>query len=317
MDGGKSSTRQHDGNNKKTDPKHNHDDEKDVVGWMYADNVDVLCCNNDDGRNGGKFSTSLRSTSKFRRRTWTRERVLVSYPGISPATKQMLEMNAHNTRLTLAMSKLHEQVHDMQMKLFQKEEELEVIQEEIMMSKKTSKNSVEQHSVSPKVKDAKNVHNHPIFSDAKTTLQSSNKINLGEEKENSFTIPASPLITLDDMRERNGNGFDADADAGTNTVVDADAERVMDANTPSTDETSKEIDTPLVDHDQAGTIIARQPSDNLAVATARRLDSYSSWIMNSDLILESMKHNVQSAKHSVQTISKKAQHIIVNSKPTR
>jgi hypothetical protein len=94
-------------------------------------------------------------------------------------------------------------------------------------------------------------------------------------------------------------------------------ERTKDENT--TEDTSQETDTSFVDtNDQAArTMIARQPSDEAAAALSKRFDNYSSWIMNSDLILESMKHNVQSAKHSVQTISKKAQHIIVNSKPAR
>mmetsp|Transcript_14238 Transcript_14238/g.26712 ORF Transcript_14238/g.26712 Transcript_14238/m.26712 type:complete len:754 (-) Transcript_14238:1694-3955(-) len=315
--------------------KNNHpttDDEADDIGWTYADTVDALCHHNDDSRSGEKSPStqnSAQSTSKFRRRTWTRERVLVSYPGISPATKQMLEMNAHNTRLTLAMSKLHGQVHDMQMKLFQKEEELEVMQEEMMITtgkKKMSNDNIDQQNTSLDSQSQEDVVLHHHAARDTTPMLPPPKINLDEEIDISIPVPTSPptspsaLITVDEMKGAFENRIISTINHGSNETKD----RMKDENT--TAETSMETDTTFVDdndHQQTGALIARQESDQLTqpgssvAALPKRFDNYGSWIMNSDFILESMKNNVQSAKHSVQTISKKAQHIIVNSKTTR
>merc|ERR1712176_888660 len=59
----------------------------------------------------------------FRRRTRRRQRVLISYPGISQMTKQMLAMNSRNARLTICVSKLSDQVVSMQNELDQKDAE--------------------------------------------------------------------------------------------------------------------------------------------------------------------------------------------------
>ena len=110
-------------------------------GWTYADSLHALLPN--DGNNSSSGSNSGNgnsasassngtqdravSTSRFRKRTWQRRRVLISYPACSQRSKQMLSMNAHNAKLTLALSKLHNQVHDMQNSLIQKDEECEQI----------------------------------------------------------------------------------------------------------------------------------------------------------------------------------------------
>lgn len=314
-DSTQSSGRQYDAARWQVNARRNeHEDE---VGWVYADDLDALCCKDAKEHSGEKaISTSVQTTSKFRRRTWMRERVLVSYPGISPATKQMLEMNAHNTRLTFAMSKLHGQVHDMQMKLFQKEEELEVLQEERTMDEKLSKN-VKEVNTSLASQEEDHVGHHPQSDGDTTTNLQSKTNNIGEkENENSSTsastVSISPLIRLDDM-ETFENGY-------VYSSHDANSERTKDENTTQTDETSKETDPPHMaeNQEQAYTMMVREgPSDKVPEGPPKRFDNYSSWIMNSDFILESMKHNVQNAKHSVQTISKKAQDIIVNSKATR
>ena len=94
-----------------------HEDE----GWIYSETLEALLPSGGDLRAQSKEQTA----SRFRKKTWQRRRVLISYPGISPGTRQMLKMNAHNAKLTLAVSKLHDQVHNMQNKLIQKDEELD------------------------------------------------------------------------------------------------------------------------------------------------------------------------------------------------
>jgi hypothetical protein len=90
-------------------------------GWIYSETLEALL------PSGGDLGAQCKEQtgSRFRKKTWQRRRVLISYPGISPGTRQMLKMNAHNAKLTLAVSKLHDQVHSMQNKLIQKDEELD------------------------------------------------------------------------------------------------------------------------------------------------------------------------------------------------
>jgi len=94
-----------------------HEDE----GWIYSETLEALLPVGGDL--GAHYNP--KTTSRFRKKTWQRRRVLISYPGISPGTGQMLKMNAHNAKLTLAVTKLHDQVHNMQNKLIQKDEELD------------------------------------------------------------------------------------------------------------------------------------------------------------------------------------------------
>lgn len=55
----------------------------------------------------------------------------------------MLKMNAHNSKLTLALTKLHDQVNDMQNALMQKEEELERTRAELDAKVKASEGALE------------------------------------------------------------------------------------------------------------------------------------------------------------------------------
>lgn len=94
----------------------------DNEGWTYSDQLEALLPNDDGCR---PTHDKPQPTSRFRKRIWKRSRVLISYPGISQRSRQMLKKNAHSSKLTIALSKLHDQVHDMQNTLIQKEEMFE------------------------------------------------------------------------------------------------------------------------------------------------------------------------------------------------
>ncbi len=90
--------------------------------WTYAEELETLLPN---GNSSSPKSDKPHPTSRYRTRVWKRSRVLVSYPGISQSSIQMLKMNAHNSKLSIALAKLHDQVHDMQNTMTHKEEEFE------------------------------------------------------------------------------------------------------------------------------------------------------------------------------------------------
>jgi len=99
----------------------------DTEGWSYADDYKDLMaemgleCYNTPGKQSVNNDIPIRC---FRRRTFERQRVLTSYPGVSQITKKMLSMHAQNAKLTRCVSKLNDQVLSMQHKLEQKEAEV-------------------------------------------------------------------------------------------------------------------------------------------------------------------------------------------------
>jgi len=99
----------------------------DDEGWSYAEQLEDhmsdarLQCYNTE-----KSSTDGTHTRCFRRRTSKRQRVLISYPGISQRTKQMLSMNAQNAKLMHGISKLNDKVFSIQHQLVQKEAEIDI-----------------------------------------------------------------------------------------------------------------------------------------------------------------------------------------------
>jgi hypothetical protein len=94
-------------------------------GWCYSNNISHLMHGRKNDSSNTKPSPSQRTRYKYRKRIWTRSRVLVGYPGISQGTQQMLKMNSHNAKLTIAITKMTSQVHKMQNKLMVKEEEMD------------------------------------------------------------------------------------------------------------------------------------------------------------------------------------------------
>ncbi|GFH46749.1 hypothetical protein CTEN210_03223 [Chaetoceros tenuissimus] len=102
-------------------------------GWVHAASMKSLL-------NNEKCTCIPQANSRFRRRKWNRTRVLLSYPGISPTTLNMLKMHAQNSKLTMAVSKLERQVADMQREMDIKEKEYEERNAELsrkLLDKKT------------------------------------------------------------------------------------------------------------------------------------------------------------------------------------
>lgn len=199
--------------------------------WEYSDEIKYLLAK-DNG--SGLTSHVPRTTSRFRKRIWKRCRVLTSYPGISQRTRQMLKMNSHNSKLTLALSKLHDQVNDMQNKLTRQEEVHEKEISDLNAEKAILGDEIERKKNAIvalfKEKNELQASNTKLQTKVKQTIKKSTidpeKIQQNEAKEvekplkeesilNHSMSPKStpekipkPLITLEDVKKENDRSVD-------------------------------------------------------------------------------------------------------------
>ena len=74
--------------------------------------------------NPGIIAANDKPTRMFRRRRWTRQRVLVDYLSASESTKQYLKLLSENARLSLSASKISEQLIETKVMLTETEEKL-------------------------------------------------------------------------------------------------------------------------------------------------------------------------------------------------
>lgn len=199
--------------------------------WEYSDEIKDLLAKD----NGSDLTSHVpRTTSRFRKRIWKRCRVLTSYPGISQRTRQMLKMNSHNSKLTLALSKLHDQVNDMQNKLTRQEEVHEKEISDLNAEKAILGDEVERKKNAIvalfKEKNELQASNTKLQTKVKQTIKKSTidpeKIQQNEAKEvekplkeesilNHSMSPKStpekipkPLITLEDVKKENNRSVD-------------------------------------------------------------------------------------------------------------
>jgi hypothetical protein len=110
-----------------TDSLDNHDRvESDQSGWSYVvEPRDFLIGLKDMvWDNPGITLTNNKPARLFRRRRWTRQRVLVDYLSASESTKQYLKMLSENARLSLSASKISEQLIETKVMLTEAEEKL-------------------------------------------------------------------------------------------------------------------------------------------------------------------------------------------------
>ena len=130
-------------------PSNNNYKESDMD-WIYAEQPEYIKsnvkdkCFNEAFENHSSHDTSSPTSSpkqsnntreptrRYRRRIWKRQRVLVSYPGISRLTKQLLAIFAENARLSVTVEKLHDQVFQMQNQLTDKEEDMDKTRIELL-----------------------------------------------------------------------------------------------------------------------------------------------------------------------------------------
>ncbi len=110
-------------------PHHHTTTSDSEFGWIYADkpeyiksNIEGQCFNE---ANSKESESTTIITRKYRRRRWKRQRVLISYPGISRRSTQFLHVHAENAKLSLSVEKLHDQVFQLQNQLNEKEEDLD------------------------------------------------------------------------------------------------------------------------------------------------------------------------------------------------
>ena len=100
--------------------------DSDLNGWSYVmEPRDFLIGLKDMiWDNAGSTSTNDKPTRLFRRRRWTRQRVLVDYQSASESTKQYLKLLSENARLSLSASKISEQLIETKLMLTETEEKL-------------------------------------------------------------------------------------------------------------------------------------------------------------------------------------------------
>lgn len=148
----------------------------DDEGWTYANEINSLVTWKRDA-----FFRSRGTLNKYRRRIYHRQRVLLSYHGISERTRQILLMNAHNAKLSLSVSKLNEQINSMQNKLMEKEEEIDKKTMELIAQKKAIK---ELEKTKMKKKD-------PLDQSRRNEMKSTKEKNKEEKR--------APLLALSDI----------------------------------------------------------------------------------------------------------------------
>ena len=95
-------------------------------GWSYVVEPRDFLLNLNDlvWDNPGIASMSEKPTRLFRRRRWTRQRVLIDYLSASESTKQYLKLLSENARLSLSASKISEQLIETKVLLTETEEKL-------------------------------------------------------------------------------------------------------------------------------------------------------------------------------------------------
>ena len=104
----------------------------DEDGWSYTDSpnnfvtsLTELCWDHPDDAN----------KRIFRRRKWTRQRALIDYPFASECTKHYLSLLAENARLSLATSKMSDQLVETKMQLTRLEESAMEAQDQLISLK--------------------------------------------------------------------------------------------------------------------------------------------------------------------------------------
>lgn len=100
----------------------NNDDVCDENGWSYAKKPqDFVKSELVESTSGSTGSSPLRL---YRRRYWTRKRVLIDYPFASEATKQYLKLVAETTSLAFAADKFNDQLVETKTALTETERQL-------------------------------------------------------------------------------------------------------------------------------------------------------------------------------------------------
>lgn len=271
----------------------------DVEGWVYSKNLKALL---PAGGNAG-IHYDAQTISRFRRRTWQRQRVLVSYPGISPGTRQMLKMNAHNAKLTLVVSKLHDQVDNMQNKLIQKDEELDKSAMCFMAQITATEAEVNARRNTIKSSRTCDLQHTSYSSSEKIARSASNKATVQDNEKKS-----KPLLTLHDtnivlesMTLENKNETSTLTHTADTTQQSSDGEHTTNTHEHSAREEVKEKDNLVNMH------IEIEQSNS---SDSQNLIETMGWMKS----LETMKYNVQTAKDNVQGISGKAQRAMVSLK---
>ena len=256
-------------------------------GWNYADNIEALIS---DG--SGRIDKKALATSRFRKRTWSRQRVLVAYPGISQATKQMLSMSAQNAKLKLALSKLHDQINDMQNESIQKEEEhnqkmatlmsqlsaaeADVLRKQgvianLLTTVNEKKNAIKSPTKSP--------HKYPFYDD----------------------ISPEPLLTLEEVSsedsERSLDKVQITVKLPTKATKSPGQSPRDNANSPTASAEAKVEKIPPLNKENK--ITDAKPDSSKFIDNTR-------WKKSTEYLLETMRTNVETVITNVETISEKA-----------
>ena len=245
----------------------------DEEGWTYSDQLESLISGDH-----GRMENDATPTSRFRKRVWYRRRVLVAYPGISQGTRQMLNMNAHNAKLTFAVSKLHDQVHGMQNKLIQKDEELD----------KTTMGLMSQIASA----DADLYEKQREIDQLRIRLdESSKKAGKSSTPAVHVDILRTPLISFDDI-----TGEDEGIDHAP----------MKDEKEEATEQGGEASDNATIDSNdltEVGTTTAgdKDEKDQQKRADFPKLTDSIGWKISPELLLETVRSNVQTVRSNVQS----------------
>ena len=268
----------------------------DDEGWRYSRYLKALL---PAGGNAGAHNDA-QTTSRFRKRTWQRQRVLISYPGISPGTKQMLKMNSHNAKLTIAVSKLHDQVHNMQNKLIQKDEEVDKTAMCFMAQITTTEMDLSKQKTT--IQSLRSELQQSRASSKKVARSGNNKSAVRDEEKKP-----KPLLTLhaSSMMLKNENENETSSSTKTTDTTQQSSASESSTDKHSAREQAEEKNVLVNMHIE---IKQGHSSDSQNLIGSVR------WMKG----VETMKHNVQAAKENAQGISGKAQRAMVSlTHPTR
>ena len=111
-------------------------------------------------------------TRPYRRRRWTRQRVLVDYLNASECTKQFLKLLAENARLSLSASKINEQLIATKMALTETEEKLVHANDMLQQRLKGDANPNINNAVDPRIAASDSVVTGPMKSMSITGMDS-------------------------------------------------------------------------------------------------------------------------------------------------
>jgi hypothetical protein len=192
----------------------------DDEGWSYAQEIQHFVSDPTelvwDDPIAKSDGTALRP---FRRRRWTRQRALRSYPQISESSLQFLKLLAENSRLQVMLTKLSHQLVETKSKLTETEYELVSV-------KAQTKKEIESLKLEIRSKDEESLRADKLSTPKRRgSSDFSNTFDLGKEQldkmktaANSFVSTAAASSALFSSRKQNDTTQSTDDESGSSSA---------------------------------------------------------------------------------------------------